>query len=304
MAATVTSGGRWPDGSRCERGHALIWSGEDDPADTLLPRLIAAGADKSRVHFISGTRTNGELLPFDPSTDMVQLAEKATHIGNVRLIVVDPVVYAVTGDSHNNTDVRRALAAAGRPRIEHWAALVGISHFSKPAGPGPSVSGRWFYRLLRGGTSGSRSCQGEERGRTGPSHSGPWQVEHRPDNGGSSTPSARWRRCPASTRHASSGVLPLKAQRANCSPTGRRDRGRKRTGHRRQVLAGVARGRNSGAGEEHRGRSQKRRAGLANGPASIRRTRPEQTQKVRKVGTTGACPACPKTPACPTCPTF
>lgn len=29
MAATVTSGGRWPDGSRCERGHALIWSGEE-----------------------------------------------------------------------------------------------------------------------------------------------------------------------------------------------------------------------------------------------------------------------------------
>src|SRR6476469_8713390 len=54
MAATVTSGGRWPDGSRCDAGHVLIWSGEDDPADTLLPRLIAAGADKSRIHFVSG----------------------------------------------------------------------------------------------------------------------------------------------------------------------------------------------------------------------------------------------------------
>ena len=105
--------------------------GRRDPADTLLPRLIAAGADKSRVHFISGTRTNGELQPFDPSTDMVQLADKAARIGNVRLIVVDPVVSAVTGDSHKNTEVRRALQPLVDLASTMGAALVGISHFSK-----------------------------------------------------------------------------------------------------------------------------------------------------------------------------
>jgi len=131
MAATVTSGGRWPDGSRCERGHVLIWSGEDDPADTLLPRLLAAGADKTRVHFVSGTRTDGELQPFDPASDMAQLAEQASRIGNVRLIVVDPVVSAVTGDSHKNTEVRRALQPLVDLASTMSAALVGISHFSK-----------------------------------------------------------------------------------------------------------------------------------------------------------------------------
>lgn len=131
MAATVTSGGRWPDGSRCQRGHALIWSGEDDPADTLLPRLIAAGADISRVHFVSGTRTDGELQPFDPACDMAQLAEQATRIGNVRLVVVDPVVSAVTGDSHKNTEVRRALQPLVDLASTMGVALVGISHFSK-----------------------------------------------------------------------------------------------------------------------------------------------------------------------------
>ena len=38
VIATVTSGGRWPDGMRCKPGNALMWSGEDDPADTLVPR--------------------------------------------------------------------------------------------------------------------------------------------------------------------------------------------------------------------------------------------------------------------------
>ena len=52
MAATITIGGRWPDGSRCAPGNVLIWSGEDDPADTLVPRLMAAGADRARCYFI------------------------------------------------------------------------------------------------------------------------------------------------------------------------------------------------------------------------------------------------------------
>lgn len=40
FAATITTGGRWPDGQWCKPGNVLIWSGEDDPADTLLPRLL------------------------------------------------------------------------------------------------------------------------------------------------------------------------------------------------------------------------------------------------------------------------
>ena len=44
LVATVTSGGRWPDGTQAERGSVAIWSGEDDVADTLAPRLLAAGS--------------------------------------------------------------------------------------------------------------------------------------------------------------------------------------------------------------------------------------------------------------------
>ncbi|QIN62475.1 AAA domain protein [Caballeronia sp. SBC1] len=131
FAATVTAGGRWPDGSRCPTGNVLVWSGEDDPADTLLPRLIAAGADRARVYFVTGARVAGELHSFDPSRDMVALQEAAEHIGNVRLIVVDPVVGAVTGDSHKNTETRRALQPLVDLAAAMDAALLGITHFSK-----------------------------------------------------------------------------------------------------------------------------------------------------------------------------
>lgn len=117
--------------SRCAPGNVLIWSGEDDPADTLLPRLLAAGADPKRVFFVTGSRVNGALDSFDPSRDMLALREQAERIGNVRLIIVDPIVSAVTGDSHKNTEVRRALQPLVNLAASMNAALVGITHFSK-----------------------------------------------------------------------------------------------------------------------------------------------------------------------------
>ena len=132
MAATVTVGGYWPDGMQAQKGNILIWSGEDDPADTLLPRLLAAGADRRRCHFIEGTRTeDGGVQPFDPARDLQQLHQAIDSIGGIRLLIVDPVVSAVTGDSHKNTEVRRAL----QPLVDLAAAcncaVLGITHFAK-----------------------------------------------------------------------------------------------------------------------------------------------------------------------------
>lgn len=131
MAATVTIGGRWPDGSRCAAGNVLVWSGEDDYTDTLLPRLIAAGADKSRVFFVDGTRVGGVVRPFDPSADTRTLQAAIEKIGSVRLIIIDPVSTAVAGDSHKNTEVRRGLQPLVDLATAINAALLGITHLSK-----------------------------------------------------------------------------------------------------------------------------------------------------------------------------
>ena len=131
LAATVTMGGRWPDGSRSAAGNVLIWSGEDDYTDTLLPRLIAAGVDRSRVFFVDGTRVGSAVRPFDPSTDTRTLQEAIQKIGSVRLIVIDPVSTAVSGDSHKNTEVRRGLQPLVDLATTINAALLGITHLSK-----------------------------------------------------------------------------------------------------------------------------------------------------------------------------
>ena len=131
MAATVTIGGHWPDGSRCAPGNVLIWSGEDDPEDTLLPRLLAAGADDERCHFIKGAMRDGTVVPFDPARDLHQLREEIDRIGGIRLLIVDPVVSAVTGDTHKNGEVRRALQPLVDMADACNCAVLGITHFAK-----------------------------------------------------------------------------------------------------------------------------------------------------------------------------
>jgi putative DNA primase/helicase len=107
FAATVTGGGRWPDGTRSSVGNVVIWSGEDDPADTLIPRLSLSGADLSRVYFIADIREGSERRSFDPARDMEPLQRKLAEIGGVKLLIVDPIVSAIAGDSHKNAEVRR-----------------------------------------------------------------------------------------------------------------------------------------------------------------------------------------------------
>ncbi|VWD62926.1 topoisomerase [Burkholderia lata] len=133
LTATVTRGGAWPDGSACNRpGDVLIWSGEDNPADTIVPRLMAAGADLDRVHIITGrTDENGELLPFDPAADMPLLAERLSDMSDAQLLILDPIVSAVSGDAHRVNDVRRNLQSLVDMASAHRCCVLGISHFAK-----------------------------------------------------------------------------------------------------------------------------------------------------------------------------
>lgn len=132
LAATITTAGRWPDGTDCRQaGDVLLWSGEDDPADTLLPRLAAAGADLTRVHIVGDVHDPDGRRPFDPARDMPGLYVAAGRIGTVRLLIVDPIVSAVATDSHKNGEVRRALQPLVDFGHRRGAAVLGVTHFSK-----------------------------------------------------------------------------------------------------------------------------------------------------------------------------
>jgi hypothetical protein len=155
LAAVVTTGGRWPDGTRFSTtGNALIWSSEDDPADTIKPRMTAAGADEFRYGIIDGTRDErGEQRPFDPAKDMDALREAIIGIGGVSILIIDPIVSAVSGDMHKANDVRRSLQPIVDLAADFHCAVIGISHFAKAtAGKNPTervIGSQGFAALAR-----------------------------------------------------------------------------------------------------------------------------------------------------------
>lgn len=131
LAATISSGGYWPDGSRANVGSVVIWSGEDDPQDTLLPRLILANADVARVQFITGIEDEKGHRSFDPAIRANPLIQLLQEIGDARMVIIDPIISAVAGDSHKGAEVRRNLQPLVDLSASMGCALLGITHFSK-----------------------------------------------------------------------------------------------------------------------------------------------------------------------------
>jgi putative DNA primase/helicase len=131
LAAITSIGGVWPDGSQATSGNVVIWSGEDDPADTLVPRLIAAGADRSRVYFVKGVSEDEGKRSFDPAKDMGALLQAVERIGDVKLIVIDPIAMVAVKDSHRNAETRRDLQPVADLCEAAGAAGLGIHHLAK-----------------------------------------------------------------------------------------------------------------------------------------------------------------------------
>jgi len=107
----------------------LIWSGED-AHPVLAARLEAMGADMRRVHFIDGI-SGGDGENFDPGRDMPLLEATAEGLAAPRLLILDPIVSAVAGDSHKGAEVRRSLQPVVALAQRLGCAVVGVTHFSK-----------------------------------------------------------------------------------------------------------------------------------------------------------------------------
>jgi putative DNA primase/helicase len=134
LASVVTRGGTFPDGSRCLPGSIAMWSGEDAVSDTLAPRFMAAGANLSKVHFVGDAFDDQGRRGFDPALDMDLLLQELGSITDLRMVVLDPFVSAIAGDSHKNAEVRRGLQPVVELAEKIGAVVFGVTHFTKGTG--------------------------------------------------------------------------------------------------------------------------------------------------------------------------
>jgi putative DNA primase/helicase len=114
----------------------LTLVGEDDINDTTTPRLMAAGADMTKINFLKsvftgeGTAEERE-LEFD--RDMKQLEEFLQNNPNVRLMVVDPVSnYLGEAKMNSDQEVRKMVLTPLKILAEKMnISVIGIMHLNK-----------------------------------------------------------------------------------------------------------------------------------------------------------------------------
>jgi putative DNA primase/helicase len=134
VVAAVTTGGEWPCGEgQAPLGNVIILSAEDGAADTIIPRLLAAGADLDRVHIVSAVRNaDGSRRAVNLQHDLDLIEKEIARIGNVVLVIVDPVSsYLGKTDSHKNSEVRGVLEPLSEMAERMRVAILSVTHFSK-----------------------------------------------------------------------------------------------------------------------------------------------------------------------------
>jgi DNA polymerase-1 len=141
IAARVTRGLEWPNGEgHSPQGNVIILSAEEDPSDSLAPRLAAAGADLSRIHFLKMVRDRDEKTGqqrkrmFSLVSDLEKLRRKIIEAGDLKAVLIDPVsAYLGVGkiDSYRDTDVRAVLGPLKELAEEMRVAVITVMHFNK-----------------------------------------------------------------------------------------------------------------------------------------------------------------------------
>jgi hypothetical protein len=166
LAARVSTGREMPDGTPGVEGEGpqrvLLFSAEDDPARTILPRLRAAGANLDLIELGQGawTQRTGkdyrEHRDFRLPREMDALEQKLYEDYNPLLVIIDPLMAFLEGgvNSWRDQDVRAALAPLAKLAEESWAAIVIVRHLNKAAGASALYRGGGSIGIIAAARSG------------------------------------------------------------------------------------------------------------------------------------------------------
>jgi putative DNA primase/helicase len=135
IVSRVTRGDVWPDcnGHR-EPQDALMLISEDDLADTIVPRLTVAGADKERVYFatqtIYGEKRSERRISLE--TDIGALEKMLAAHPQIKIVVVDPLgSYIGKLKKNADEDMRWVLSELKEMAERMGVAVISIDHFNK-----------------------------------------------------------------------------------------------------------------------------------------------------------------------------
>jgi len=131
LAAQVSKGGKLVDGTLIPKGRVIWLTGEDGLADTVVPRLIAAGADLSSIDVQSVSNLMAE-GGFTLDSDGVRRLTLAIQQRGADWIILDPAnSFIPVKDWRDDLKVRAAYAPIIAMAEATGAAVTSIAHLSK-----------------------------------------------------------------------------------------------------------------------------------------------------------------------------
>lgn len=148
LSAVVSKGGAWPAGEgSAPTGSVILLSAEDGVADTIVPRFLAAGGDPEKLHILQAVQLEeGGERTFNLQADLAALEEKIIEVGDVTLVIIDPISsYLGDVDSHKNAAVRNQVDPLNAMADRLGVAIVSNSHFAKS---GSANNSRALHRII------------------------------------------------------------------------------------------------------------------------------------------------------------
>jgi hypothetical protein len=120
---------------QCE---VLLIGCEDDYADTVVPRLLAADADRKRVFKLDGVRgDDGKVLPF--SLAHYEAMERELEARpDIRLVVIDPAgayIGRAGINDHKDSELRSLLDPMAELAARRRVTIILVKHLNKGASP-------------------------------------------------------------------------------------------------------------------------------------------------------------------------
>ena len=136
LAARLTRG-ELPGSHAGEPSRVLFATSEDAWEFTMVPRLMAAGADLRMVGRVQVT-DNGLITGLTLPADADALGSYMTAYG-VALLVLDPLTSVMDGriDAHREGEVRTALEPLGQLAEQARASVLGLVHLGKSMSADP-----------------------------------------------------------------------------------------------------------------------------------------------------------------------
>lgn len=132
LVSRISQGTFLPSGNRTIAGTCLIASAEDAAEDTIMPRLIAAGANIKRVSVIREVMIQDEAHYLSFPRDLERLRDLVIAQG-ARLLIIDPMnAFMEKGtDTYKDQDVRLVLAPLESMAEETGVAILIVAHLNK-----------------------------------------------------------------------------------------------------------------------------------------------------------------------------